>query len=118
MRTFFGSILLILVIVALIVTAFYNWSINSNLDFELRDPNEPEKNTEVINMNQRAAANRVAAQTTSTPQNETAAEQAPAPTPAAEDAATPAAEHETPTAPAEPEATAKEIPYAEELPAE
>ncbi len=68
MRSFFGSILLILVIAALLTTAFYNWSINSNLEFELRDPNEPEKTTQVIDITPQAQA----AEQKSTPQEQTA----------------------------------------------
>lgn len=55
MRSFFGSILLILVLAALGITIFYHWSTNSHLEFELRNPDEPEKTTSVINMKQRAA---------------------------------------------------------------
>ena len=51
MRSFFGSILLILVL----ATIYYHWSTNSHLEFELRHPDEPEKTTQVINMGKRAA---------------------------------------------------------------
>ena len=44
MRSFFGSILLILVLAALGATIYYHWSTNSHLEFELRNPDEPEKN--------------------------------------------------------------------------
>ena len=54
MRSFFGSILLILVLAALGATIYYHWS--TNLEFELRNPDEPEKTTQVINMEKRAAA--------------------------------------------------------------
>ena len=50
MRSFFGSILLILVLAALGATIYYHWSTNSHLEFELRHPDEPEKTTQVINM--------------------------------------------------------------------
>ena len=50
MRSFFGSILLILVLAALGATIYYHWSTNSHLDSELRNPDEPEKTTQVINM--------------------------------------------------------------------
>ncbi len=50
MRSFFGSILLILVLAALGATIYYHWSTNSHLEFELRNPDEPEKTTQVINM--------------------------------------------------------------------
>ncbi len=53
MRSFFGSILLILVLAALGVTIYYHWS---HLEFELRNPDEPEKTIQVINMEKRAAA--------------------------------------------------------------
>lgn len=43
MRSFFGSILLILVLAALGATIYYHWSTNSHLEFELRNPDEPEK---------------------------------------------------------------------------
>ncbi|MCD8061793.1 MAG: hypothetical protein LUE13_05570 [Akkermansiaceae bacterium] len=43
MRSFFGSILLILVLAALGATIYYHWSTNSHLEFELRHPDEPEK---------------------------------------------------------------------------
>lgn len=56
MRSFFGSILLILVLAALGATIYYHWSTNSHLEFELRNPDEPEKTTQVINMEKRAAA--------------------------------------------------------------
>lgn len=56
MRSFFGSILLILVLAALGATIYYHWSTNSHLEFELRNPDEPEKTTQVINMKKRAAA--------------------------------------------------------------
>lgn len=55
MRSFFGSILLILVLAALGATIYYHWSTNSHLEFELRHPDEPEKTTQVINMGKRAA---------------------------------------------------------------
>lgn len=55
MRSFFGSILLILVLAALGATIYYHWSTNSHLEFELRHPDEPEKTTQVINMKKRAA---------------------------------------------------------------
>lgn len=45
MRSFFGSILLILVLAALGATIYYHWSTNSHLEFELRHPDEPEKTT-------------------------------------------------------------------------
>lgn len=60
MRSFFGSILLILVLAALGATIYYHWSTNSHLEFELRNPDEPEKTTQVINMEKRAAALQVA----------------------------------------------------------
>ena len=47
MRSFFGSILLILVLAALGATIYYHWSTN---------PDEPEKTTQIINMEKRAAA--------------------------------------------------------------
>ena len=50
MRSFFGSILLILVLAALGATIYYHWSTNSHLEFELRNPDEPEKTTQVINL--------------------------------------------------------------------
>ena len=50
MRSFFGSILLILVLAALGATIYYHWSTNSHLEFEL------EKTIQVINMEKRAAA--------------------------------------------------------------
>lgn len=53
MRSFFGSILLILVLAALGATIYYHWSTNSHLEFELRNPDEPEKTTQVINMEKR-----------------------------------------------------------------
>ena len=56
MRSFFGSILLILVLAALGATIYYHWSTNSHLEFELRHPDEPEKTTQVINMEKRAAS--------------------------------------------------------------
>lgn len=56
MRSFFGSILLILVLAALGATIYYHWSTNSHLEFELRNPDEPEKTTQDINMEKRAAA--------------------------------------------------------------
>ena len=56
MRSFFGSILLILVLAALGATIYYHWSTNSHLEFELRNPDEPEKTTQVINMEKRAQA--------------------------------------------------------------
>ena len=56
MRSFFGSILLILVLAALGATIYYHWSTNSPLEFELRNPDEPEKTIQVINMEKRAAA--------------------------------------------------------------
>ena len=56
MRSFFGSILLILVLAALGATIYYHWSTNSHLEFELRNPDEPEKTIQVINMEKRAAA--------------------------------------------------------------
>ncbi len=56
MRSFFGSILLILVLAALGATIYYHWSTNSHLEFELRNPDEPEKTTQIINMEKRAAA--------------------------------------------------------------
>lgn len=56
MRSFFGSILLILVLAALGATIYYHWSTNSHLEFELRNPDEPEKTTQVINMEKRAAS--------------------------------------------------------------
>lgn len=56
MRSFFGSILLILVLAALGATIYYHWSTNSHLEFELRNPDEPEKTTQVIDMKKRAAA--------------------------------------------------------------
>lgn len=56
MRSFFGSILLILVLAALGATIYYHWSTNSHLEFELRNPDEPGKTTQVINMEKRAAA--------------------------------------------------------------
>ena len=56
MRSFFGSILLILVLAALGATIYYHWSPNAHLEFELRNPDEPEKTTQVINMEKRAAA--------------------------------------------------------------
>lgn len=56
MRSFFGSILLILVLAALGATVYYHWSTNSHLEFELRNPDEPEKTTQVIHMQKRAAA--------------------------------------------------------------
>ena len=37
MRSFFGSILLILVLAALGATIYYHWSTNSHLEFELRN---------------------------------------------------------------------------------
>ena len=40
MRSFFGSILLILVLAALGATIYYHWSTNSHLAFELRTPAE------------------------------------------------------------------------------
>ena len=55
MRSFFGSILLILVLAALGATIYYHWSTNSHLEFELRNPDEPEKTIQVINMEKRAA---------------------------------------------------------------
>ena len=55
MRSFFGSILLILVLAALGATIYYHWSTNSHLEFELRNPDEPEKTTQVINMEKRAS---------------------------------------------------------------
>lgn len=61
MRSFFGSILLILVLAALGGTVYYHWSTNSHLEFELRNPDEPEKTTQVINMEKRAAALQTAA---------------------------------------------------------
>ena len=61
MRSFFGSILLILVLAALGATIYYHWSTNSHLEFELRNPDEPEKTTQVINMEKRAAALQAAA---------------------------------------------------------
>lgn len=56
MRSFFGSILLILVLAALGGTVYYHWSTNSHLEFERRNPDEPEKTTQVINMEKRGAA--------------------------------------------------------------
>ncbi len=56
MRSFFGSILLILVLAALGATIYYHWSTNSHLEFELRNPDEPEKTIQVINMEKRAAS--------------------------------------------------------------
>lgn len=56
MRSFFGSILLILVLGALGATIYYHWSTNSHLEFELRHPDEPEKTTQVIHMKTRTAA--------------------------------------------------------------
>ncbi len=56
MRSFIGSILLILVLAALGATIYYHWSTNSHLEFEPRNPDEPEKNIQVINMEKRAAA--------------------------------------------------------------
>lgn len=56
MRSFFGSILLILVLAALGATIYYHWSTNSHLEFEPRNPDEPEKTIQVINMEKRAAA--------------------------------------------------------------
>ena len=41
---------------ALGATIYYHWSTNSHLEFELRNPDEPEKTTQVINMEKRAAA--------------------------------------------------------------
>lgn len=61
MRSFFGSILLILVLAALGVTIYYHWSTNSHLEFELRNPDEPEKTTQVIRMGKPAAASLPAA---------------------------------------------------------
>lgn len=55
MRSFFGSILLILVLAALGVTIYYHWSTNSHLEFELRHPDEPEKTTQVIRLPMRPA---------------------------------------------------------------
>ena len=55
MRSFFGSILLILVLAALGATLYYHWSTNSHLEFELRHPDEPEKTTKVIKMGKRSA---------------------------------------------------------------
>ena len=55
MRSFFGSILLILVLAALGATIYYHWSTNSHLEFELRHPDEPEKTTKVIKMGKRFA---------------------------------------------------------------
>lgn len=55
MRSFFGSILLILVLAALGATIYYHWSTNSHLEFELRHPDEPEKTTKVIKMGKRCA---------------------------------------------------------------
>ncbi|MDO4410381.1 MAG: hypothetical protein Q4C05_03740 [Akkermansia sp.] len=52
MRIFFSSILLIIVLIALAATAFYHYSTNANLEFETRLPNEPEKTTHVIDINQ------------------------------------------------------------------
>ncbi len=103
MRSFFGSILLILVIAALLTTAFYNWSINSNLEFELRDPNEPEKMTEVIDITPPATEQKSA----ETEQNATEAPLPPTEAPAEQEAP---AEAEAPL-PVEPEP-----PMAEELP--
>ena len=50
MRSFFGSILLILVLAALGATIYYHWSTNSHLESELRNPDEPEKPIQGINM--------------------------------------------------------------------
>lgn len=43
MRSFFGSILLILVLAALGATIYYHWSTNSHLEFELRNPTNRKK---------------------------------------------------------------------------
>ena len=45
-----------LVLAALGATIYYHWSTNSHLEFELRNPDEPEKTIQVINMEKRAAA--------------------------------------------------------------
>ena len=37
-------------------TNYYHWTTNSPLEIELRHPDEPEKTTQVINMEKRAAA--------------------------------------------------------------
>lgn len=52
MRSFFGSILLILVLAALGGTIYYHWATNSHLEFEPRSPDDPEKITEVIHIGQ------------------------------------------------------------------
>ena len=75
MRSFFGSILLILVLAALGATIYYHWSTNSHLEFELRNPDEPEKTTQVINMEKRAAALQAEAPAPAAPP----AEEVPAP---------------------------------------
>lgn len=77
MRSFFGSILLILVLAALGATIYYHWSTNSHLEFELRNPDEPEKTIQVINMEKRAAS----------PQPIPFAEEIPSPAPAPAEAA-------------------------------
>lgn len=80
MRSFFGSILLILVLAALGVTIYYHWSTNSHLEFELSNPDEPEKTIQVINMEKRAAALQAAAVPDAPIP---AAEETPAPEPSA-----------------------------------
>lgn len=105
MRSFFGSILLILVLVVLGGTIYYHWSTNSHLEFEARHPDEPEKTTQVINMEQRAAALQQAMHAEQAP-----AEAPPAPLPPPEPA--PAEPEE---APAPSPSPAEDIPYAEPI---
>lgn len=56
MRSFFGSILLILVLAALGATIYYHWSTNSHLEFDSATLTNRKKTTQVINMEKRAAA--------------------------------------------------------------
>ncbi|MFQ7534980.1 MAG: hypothetical protein ACLRPT_07625 [Akkermansia muciniphila] len=55
MRSFFGSILLILVLAALGATIYYHWSTNSHLNSNSATPTN-RKTIQVINMEKRAAA--------------------------------------------------------------
>lgn len=41
-----GSILLIIVLIILVITAFYQWNTNSKIDFSIRTPDDPVFKTE------------------------------------------------------------------------
>lgn len=55
MRSFFGSILLILVLAALGATIYYHWSTNSHLGIRTPPPTNRKRPAHVINMGKRAA---------------------------------------------------------------